>query len=95
MLHKTKQESTPERPFESDYRQDIQAESFREIHNRFYPKIYDYSLCQTQDRAEAIQLSNSFFVKLAKNMTNLVQPEQTVRGMSNKVLEARLARKYN
>lgn len=87
-----KKQNTCEDQFDSDCRRDSQAESFRDIHSRFYPKIYDYSLCQAQNRAEAMELSDSLFVKLAKTMTNMVQPEQTVRGMSNDVLEARIAK---
>jgi len=80
---------------ETGFRKDSQAASFRDVHSRYYPKVYDYSLCQTKGRAEAMKESDIIFVKLAKTMTNLVNPEETVRGMSNDVLDAREARRNN
>ena len=78
-----------------EYRKDIQANCFRDVHQRFYPKVYDYSLCQTQNQEEAIELTNSYFVSIARTMTDMEQPEQVVRGMSSKVMEARAAKGNN
>ncbi len=80
---------------ETGCRKDSQAASFRDVHRRFYPKVYDYSLCQTADRAEAMNESDILFVKLARTMTDIVHPEEAVRGMSNDVLDAREARRNN
>jgi len=84
-----------EEQVESNYRKDINASCFRDVHNRFYPKIYDYSFCQERNQERAIQLTNSYFVEMAKTITEMEQPEEVVRGMSSRVLDARKARKTN
>lgn len=93
MIPKKKMDGNSEEQIDGLSRKDLNTAGFREVHQRFYPKVYDYSFCQERNQKVAAKLTNSYFVKIARTMTDMEEPEQVVRGMSSKLLEAREATK--
>ena len=76
-------------------RKDSNAEGFRELHNRYYPNVYSYSLKKLDNRDRAIIETNAYFVGIARSITNLQQPEEYVDRLSTNVEEVRKANKFN
>lgn len=70
------------------YQQNKNAVYFGELYERYYSKVYNYSLKQTNNQAAAYEVTTTFFVNMAQNITDLEQPEQFVDWLFNNIHEA-------
>ncbi len=48
------------------YRKDAKAKGFRDLHNRFYRKIFDYALNKLNSQEESQAVADAYFLNLEK-----------------------------